>query len=432
MLLLAVIHLPQNSVAQLDLVAELPDDRGEQLFDTSVTIPALDSITAPKSIFSLDNVPANEPLASLPTLTVNLQAFEPAAEADMPSVGTAFSGRSAGSKKALLAAYGGTAATENSVEMGLEWLRRNQRRDGQWSLTGPYSNGAGYDNATAATAMSLLAFLGNGQTHRQGQHQATVARGVKAMLKMQDRDGNFFDRGVESHRLYSQAQATIATCELYGMTRDEQFREPAQRAIDYAVRIQADDGEGGGGWRYQPRQGIDTSVTGWFVMALQSGRIAGLAVPDDALSKVGVYLDRVTADGIEYRYRTIDREPRVSMTAEALLCRQYQGWSRGDARLISGAALLNDNPISWNVKNVYYWYYASQVLHHLGGDTWRNWNEELRSVLPRHQEAIGREKGSWNPYGDQYGADGGRLYFTCFCLYNLEVYYRHLPIYQPR
>ena len=30
---------------------------------------------------------------------------------------------------------------------------------------------------------------------------------------------------------------------------------------------------------------------------------------------------------------------------------------------------------------------------------------------------------------DQWGQHGGRLYTTCLSIYMLEVYYRHLPIY---
>ena len=44
------------------------------------------------------------------------------------------------------------------------------------------------------------------------------------------------------HRLYAQAQATIAICELYGMTKDEKFKKPAQLALDYAHKAQAPEG----------------------------------------------------------------------------------------------------------------------------------------------------------------------------------------------
>jgi len=118
------------------------------------------------------------------------------------------------------------------------------------------------------------------------------------------------------------------------------------------------------------------------------------------------------------------------MTAEALLCRQYLGWPQDDPRLVRGVQSILDRPLDWNGKDVYYWYYATQTLHHFGGDAWDTWNTDLRRVLPARQVAEGRSRGSWDPAGDAHRQDGGRLYTTCFCLYVLEVYYRHLPIYQ--
>jgi hypothetical protein len=330
-------------------------------------------------------------------------------------------------KDALLAAYGGNAVTESAVAMALEWLRRNQRADGTWSLTGPYANGGRAENVTAATAMALLAFQGAGHTHQQGRYKDTVNKAWKAMLRMQKTDGDFWKGSVRSHRLYSQAQATIAVCEIYGMTKDSRFRAPAQRAVDYAVKIQDDLG----GWRYEPGTGSDTSVTGWFVMALQSARMAELEVPAETWRRVSGFLDQVgQVNGAIYTYQPgPGGQPSYSMTAEALLCRQYLGWAKTDERLQNGISYLTALPIDWNDKNVYYWYYATQVLHHMGDDTWNRWNETLREVLPAQQTTSGAEKGSWSPFGDEWGMEGGRLYTTCLCAYMLEVYYRHLPIY---
>ena len=51
-----------------------------------------------------------------------------------------------------------------------------------------------------------------------------------------------------------------------------------------------------GGWRYAPRQAGDTSVTGWQLMALKSGQMAGLSVRADVLKKVEKSL-RMIDDG---------------------------------------------------------------------------------------------------------------------------------------
>ncbi len=84
----------------------------------------------------------------------------------------------------------------------------------------------------------------------------------------------------------------------------------------------------------------------------------------------------------------------------------------------------------WNDRNVYYWYYGTQVCHHMEGKDWQKWNGVMRQLLPEHQEKRGAERGSWEPIGDRWGGSAGRLYVTCLSIYVLEVYYRHLPLYQ--
>ena len=210
------------------------------------------------------------------------------------------------------------------------------------------------------------------------------------------------------------------------MTRDEQYREAAQQAVDYCAQTQSE----GGGWRYFPGQGGDLSVTGWFVMALQSAQMAGLNVPSETLSRISDFLETVSRDGgAQYTY-TPGQGRRLSMTAEGLLCRQYLGWPHDDRRLVRGADLLVKNLPSWEKRNAYYWYYAAQVCHHMEGRHWRLWNARMRELLPANQVKKGRERGSWDPNGDPGKVQGGRHFVTCLSIYMLEVYYRHLPIYQ--
>lgn len=428
---LALFYIPEAVVVLLELVVEQSDEVGDPLVNEVMVIPSLQSSDVPNLEVAVATNEVANPLAARRKVDIELETFEPEPEsADAPTFGAGLDGRQPGAKRALLAAYGGSGQTEDAVQLGLEWLKRNQQRDGSWSLEGPYENGGSFENRPAATAMALLALQGAGNTHQEGDFKSTVERGMQALLKLQDREGTVLRHvRVENHRLYTQAQTTIALCELYGMTKDEALREPAQRALDYAVKIQADDGKGGGGWRYMPGQYVDTSVTGWFVMALQSGKMAGLQVPQATLDKVSLYLDHVTDDGVSYQYMT-DYQPSIVMTAEALLCRQYLGWTHEDPRLNAGVKQILGKPIDWSSRDVYYWYYATQVLHHMGGDPWEQWNQVMRKTLPLNQETSGRQRGSWSPIGDGHGSEGGRLYTTCFCLYMLEVYYRHLPIYK--
>ncbi|MEM9645104.1 MAG: prenyltransferase/squalene oxidase repeat-containing protein [Planctomycetota bacterium] len=342
-----------------------------------------------------------------------------------------FGGRTGKTKEELLKKFGGTPETVRAVEMGLEWLRRAQTKDGSWSLRGPYSDGAFGENRIAGTAMALLAFLGDGHTHRaEGPYQKNVLKGLKFLAEEQQRNG-FFSRDVRgsSQQSYAQAQATIAVCEAYAMTGDSWLRPIAQAALDHCVDAQGRSG----GWRYiyKEPQG-DLSVTGWYVMALQSGSSApDLEIDDQVFYDLEGFMQSVQLDkGSAYGYMA-GRGESGAMNATGLLIRQYRGWQRSHKSLQRGVTNLIDNyGFGYDQRDVYYWYYATQVMHHMGGSPWRAWNARMREELPAAQTKRGRERGSWNPSGDYWGErDGGRLYTTCMTLYCLEVYYRHLPIY---
>jgi len=394
--------------------------------------------TVTKTEFSpTDLPPVDNPLAAPPVVTdltpgMHGGLFAAGTKAIDAPIGFALSGRQRGRKISLLGQYGGNATTEGSVHKALEWLKKNQRANGLWSLNGPYPDGANEDNHVAATAMALLAFQGAGFTHQQNgdskaDYKSVMRKGWDALLKMQKAEGEFFETGIPTvQTLYSHAQATIALCELYGMTQDSSFRGPAEKAIRFCVKSQ----DSAGGWRYTPNIESDTSVTGWFVMALQSAQMAGLEVPSQTMQNVTKYLDSAQGDSNGSRYHYFPRSyTNVAMTAEGLLCRQYLGWKQDDPRLLDGVEYLSRNPINNQEINVYQWYYQTQVMHHMGGKFWKEWNEVMRQLIPETQTKKGAEEGSWDPSSDRYRSAGGRLYVTCLRTYMLEVYYRHLPLY---
>ena len=423
-LALAVFTLPiagnQPLIMQL-LAPSSADNNLEALDDLQ-----LESFeTAEDTAVSYDTA-RSEMLPAASSVPDAAESIFDASPLNRPSIKHALRGREAKSKEVLLMAYGGTDQTEISVREALLWLKRQQKKDGTWSLTGPYSDAGVEENRAAATAMALLAFQGAGNTHLDGLYKTVVENGTGALLRMQDSEGNFFREGPTHHRLYTQAQATIAICELFGMTRDEELRVPCERAIAYAIKYQSAEG----GWRYTPGADSDMSVTGWFVMALQSARMAGLQVPQGTLDRISGFLNTVAKNGASRYSYTPERGATPAMSAEGLLCRQYLGWSQQDPRLQGGVNYLLANPIKWESPDCYYWYYGTQVTHHMGGQHWADWNAVMREVLPANQVSTGRNKGSWDPGADRHGQSAGRLYMTCLCVYMLEVYYRHLPIYQ--
>jgi hypothetical protein len=124
-----------------------------------------------------------------------------------------------------------------------------------------------------------------------------------------------------------------------------------------------------------------------------------------------------------------------------MLCRQYMGWGTRHPGLNKGVELLRRVPPSAAVKDMYYYYYSTQVLHHMGGEAWDQWNlgingrPGMRDLLVDAQDQGNNrerpdQRGSWDPTGDAFGAQFGRMGYTCLCVLTLEVYYRHLPLYK--
>lgn len=446
LLVLALLTSPYGrSMTTMVLEAGQAADQGEDLqsFELDMTGPEL------SEAFENDPVDITDTVVEMPQerLTPDslIEAVAPVqvdlTSLTIPTAGM-MSGRSGTTKEALLAAFGGTQETEAAVQLGLKWLKKQQQPNGEWSLSGPYSHGSLSENRVAATAMAMLAFQGNGNTHQSGEYRDAVKQATEWMVRQQGRNGAFGQASLRSrrgnglqggfpdhHQMYSQAQATIAICELYAMTGDSWLRAPAQRALDFAVESQ----HALGGWRYKPREAGDTSVTGWFVMALESGRAADLDVSDDALRKVGYFLDSVQHyNGAAYGYQP-SSSPSRAMTAEGMLCRQYLGWQRESPEMIRCVnSLVEDYNFDIDDQEFYYWYYATQVLHHFGGSPWRDWNGIMRQQLPADQVVAGPEAGSWAPQKSRWGSQAGRLYTTCMAIYCLEVYYRHMPLYEPK
>lgn len=369
----------------------------------------------------------------------------------------AFSNRDPGRRAEMAKLHGGTEGTEKAVEMGLDFFARHQFPDGHWSLhelpDNLPNNGEGYEDValaqmqsdTAATGLALLSYLGAGYTHLDDKHRAVVRRGLDWMVRNQKVDGDTFSGGTPYAWYYSHGIAAIALCEAYGMTRDPELRQPAQRSIQFILDSQHPTE---GGWRYKPQAESDTSVSGWQLMAMKSAQMAGLEVPAGSLAQLSKWLDKAQAQGgSRYTYNpnaddTPEQRdglhPNLAMTAEGLLMRMYQGWRRDNPALVEGAEYLKSNlpevgTEARPLRNVYYWYYATQVMFQMQGDYWTAWNEKMQPLLQKSQTDTGPLAGSWHPAApvrDRWGHAGGRHYVTAMNLLMLEVYYRHLPLFQ--
>ena len=362
-------------------------------------------------------------IAPIESLQSPEQGEQGKAQAQAPGM---FEGRGTAERAKLAESEGGNAASEKAVEEGLRWLAKHQEKSGAWSLNafsqvddcdGQCGN-QGLNSDVGGTGFGLLPFLGAGYTHRNGKYKNTVQKGLDWLIADQTKEGTF--QNCLAGTLYAHGVASIALCEAYAMTKDPKLKAPAQRAIDYIVMAQHQ----GGGWRYGPGQAGDTSVTGWQVIALRSAQQGGLKIPRSVFTKVSVYLDSVQTDkaGSGYRYMPGARITDA-MIAEGLLCRIYTSSKLRRGELRAGVEYLQEHLPSIGGE-LYYDYYATQVLHHYGGEPWDEWNHVMRDLLIEAQATEGHARGSWAPQGG-HDSSGGRVYATSLALLTLEVYYRH-------
>jgi hypothetical protein len=356
---------------------------------------------------------------------------------------SSFSCRGRSDHARVLAGNGGTMQSERAVARALHWLMRHQAYDGSWSFDkyktqckDASCTGAGAAHAdTGATGLALLCYLGAGQTHKtKGPYRRNIEQGLIWLVRHQERDGNLAKDCVSP--MYSHGIAAMALCEAFGLSGDRNVGQAAQGAVNYIVAAQNKNDHG---WRYNPGDPGDTCVTAWQIMALKSAAMAGLNVggagADSVFDLAGKWLDLVQTGphGGQFQYQP-GTGPTPTMSAAGLLCRQYLHVQRSDPLMLDGVRYLLNNPPEAKIHNVYYWYYATQVLHNYGGRQWDTWNRAMRKLLAGTQ--VGSDNcayGSWDPgepCKDQWGPQGGRLMTTALSCLTLEIYYRYLPLYK--
>jgi len=323
----------------------------------------------------------------------------------------------------VMAKLGGTTETEQAVDRAVDWLTANQETNGSWSIS-RHGGQAGHD--VAATAFSLLTYLGRGEQHnRPGPYRKTVKAALDWLLGQQNEltgdlrgtargsRGNMYDHGI----------AALALAEAYGVTKDENIYPAAQSAIDFIVDGQnAEDG----GWRYNPGDAADLSVSGWMVMALKSAEMTGLHVPEETLAGVRKFLAATSGGkhGGQYSYQPNKGRGGGSdaMVATGYFCSQLMGLSPNTLRSFETAAHLRGHGVS--DSDIYYAYYGTLSSYQNQGPLWRLWRDQLHEKLLATQAA----DGSWSS-NNSHARSMGRSICTSLIALSLQAHYRYTPLY---
>jgi len=369
---------------------------------------------------------------------------------------TPYQSRTGPQKERALEEHGGTPETEAAVVRGLAYLARIQGQLGQWGPIDVLDEKYG-EICVGKTALATLAFLAAGHTHVSGtEHSETVQKGLAFLLASQDpASGHFGDSSAYSHGI-----TTFALAEALSMTGDATLRASVEQGVAHILEKQStsSDPRSRGGWPYYyptdrefdewPR----TSITVWQILALESARLSGVAVPDRAFEEAARFLEAAKdtrrpwyrynhdPERLNSGYPTLPASTPAALFALSCLGRDITGADHAAARQFvlerapNGHRFTNEREFVERAQgNPYFWYQGSLAMMRVGGDAWRRWNVALQQTLLPSQA----EDGSWraiDPYA-KYARDDerDRAYTTALCVLCLEVYYRYdLPLLRAR
>ena len=454
------------TIAELKLGSQLTIDSGVTSDETSVVFTvetdaqpsdensesmAAQSVISSSTLVSdeppsLEVTPGDAPTASQTILDAVTQSSSESKSVGSAFVGSSVEGRTTKNRLAIGERNGASAASEAAVEAALAYLARHQNNNGSWTLLfedGPCKGecdhgGIGKDpHETAATGLALLCFLGAGHTMHSGEYSEQVAKGIYFLIQSlrQSQSGrSSWLTPFSRFEMYEHGIASLALCEALQMTGDvELLAKPCQEVINYIIVAQTK----GGGWDYHSTNKAegDLSIVGWQVMALKSAFAAKLNVNAETIRNLDQFLKEHSSGDFKFVYHK-GSKPTANMTAIGSLMRIIRGRSLTDPSNLKAADYLTKEGLS--PTDIYFDYYATQVLFQTGGKQWKDWNVKMRDYLVATQENDGHSAGSWwfNPKGKDLAVQlsnntGGRIYTTALACLTLEVYYRYLPVYNP-
>ena len=324
--------------------------------------------------------------------------------------------------KEVMEKLGGSRKTESAVDKGLGYLAKMQEEDGRWDIR---KGGGQNGHDVASTAFALLAFYGRGERHDQEcRYQENVRRGLKWLLDQQDRvTGDLRGKNPQHNAMYDQGIASLALIEAYGVTKDSDLRPRVMAAIEFM----GDSQHEGGGWRYKPGERGDLSVTGWYIMAMASAKMSGIAVPDKTYDGAEKFLRYVSGGehGGSYGYTDPPgrgNSNRHGMNAAGFFCSQLMGASPNGAQAYESARILSE--VKDRESDLYYLYYATVAAYQNQGKLWREWREMMQKRFLKSQE----KDGSWRARGGHSGSMGS-IVGTAITVLCLEAHYRYTPLY---
>ncbi|MBI3881556.1 MAG: terpene cyclase/mutase family protein [Verrucomicrobia bacterium] len=331
---------------------------------------------------------------------------------------------------------------DRAIARGISYLITRQEKDG--SFFDP-EKGNPELHSTALTSLGVLAFAAAGHLPGDKTREGdTFKRALDFLLRPDRQDPDGYLGHTDNSNMYGHGIATLALTEMLGMgfdkTQDRLVRDRAKKAVDLILRsqrVRKRDPRHEGAWRYKPESAdADLSLSVWQIMALRSGKNAGLDVPKEAIDRAVGYLKNSYSNDDDRRRGGSATEqggfsyqpgqhPEFAMTGAGMLAMVVCG--KHDSMEVRAAAnwLMTHPPEPSNRWYYYGTYYYAQAMFQRGGEYAVEARRRVEDNLTQEQ----LDDGAWQGLqGQEYGT--GKIYATSLAILSLAVKNHFLPIYQ--
>lgn len=370
----------------------------------------------------------------------------------------------------------GDAATEAAVMKALRWLKATQSPDGSWGTKPEFGLKKGMDKAAGA-GFAILTYLAHGETPASKEFGPTVQKALDYLINsvyvvkdksgkpVKDPNGNtpYIRMSGAGGSEYGFLIGTYALCEAYGMTKNPNAREAAEKTLGRIISGQTATG----GWNYNMARVTkdgpdDISFGGWAMQAIKAGKMAGIHLPgmEECIKKAVNCLKKRNYSekaGFVYRATTNHKGGTGGLAGVGCLAMQLLGYAK-EKEVANALNVMRDwQPSLDKVYSYapgkpenaqYYCYYAAQCKYQAGMckdatpanfTLWKKWNAEMKALYTKAVITVTDKSGQPVTVKDPAGKDRpiGRwenkdhynydVMGTCLAALQLMVYYRYLP-----
>jgi hypothetical protein len=342
-----------------------------------------------------------------------------------------------------------TPESEVALERGLQWLAKNQGKEGNWG-----------SNDLGLVSMGTLAFLSAGHTPGRGKYGDVVQKSLD-FVASHARPSGLLNMSDQQRDMYNHGLATFVLGQAHGMNTNRERR--TNKVLD---STQCEDG----GWDYKAKRqknGHDLSLVVMQAKALRSAVDSGLEVPPEVIElaircvrehytpksggRSSPESEQQKVPG-QFTYGKGGGGGSIAMAACGVVCLQefglYDDWRIPKNMEVINAAVKTVTTDAKDNKfkvprhdgtmpfDSYTLYYVGQALYQVNGEHWKECYPLMRDYLVASQlnDKASAQYGSWHDHGagggGRVGGKEGDLYATSVSCFILSIPNRYLPILQ--